>query len=129
VQIALNPDQYDFLVTYVDVLRVVETGFNYVVKKYGEYDFPNGTLVLSDIFLAFHHFEEANKTMHQIFEGDVQILSNVERFAAIIDILSELELCYLDEEEREQIITNQLHPAYQNWKEPLEKSLEKYIYH
>ncbi|WP_261131808.1 hypothetical protein [Bacillus sp. Marseille-Q3570] len=126
--LAIDQKQFEVIRQYVDLLAIVEEGFEHIQEKYELSHFEAGDRVLGDVFLAFSQFEMANQTLVEAFGKDV-IIQEVQMFSSIIEIVEELEVNFHNEDSKKNIVLSKLIPAFSSWSILMQAKLQPYLQH
>ncbi|MGM7702907.1 hypothetical protein ACSVDE_14350 [Pseudalkalibacillus sp. Hm43] len=127
--IQMEQKQFEVISQYVDLLQVIEEGFNYIEGRYQEDAVMAGDRILGDVFLAFSQIEGANKIILDVFNGEKAVEQEIGMFSSIIDIVKELEQNFEDADEKKRIVLTKLMPAFLSWKVLIESEFKPYLQH
>ncbi len=127
--IQMEQKHIEVLQQYVDLLRGIEEGFEYIEGRYKADAIMAGDRILGDVFLAFSQIEGANKIILDVFYGEKSVEQEIQMFSSIIDIVKELEQNFEDIGEKKRIVLMKLIPAFLSWKVLMESEFKPYLQH
>ncbi|MDQ0231467.1 hypothetical protein [Metabacillus malikii] len=124
--VSLTNQQVELLHFYYYLLDTIEDGFDYITASYTNLELNESERLFKDILSAFYHIDSSHIVIEAIFEDDDKIRTSIHHFDVIINIL-ETEPVNTQSYTNPHFIKNELIPAYQAWKEPIQTNLSKYI--
>ncbi|MFP7442326.1 hypothetical protein SFC50_01355 [Bacillus infantis] len=124
--IKLKEEQHILVKEYQDLLDTVEEAFEYIVESFTNLEKTEGDTLLVDIFHALPQIASVNEQLSQLFENH----SSIEKVLAVFDVVAEkaelLEGNFENAEKKQQIIREQLYPAFAAWSVMIQQELKPY---
>jgi inhibitor of KinA sporulation pathway (predicted exonuclease) len=109
------------------LLDTIEEGFDYIEESFANYERTQGDEVLADIFDAFARISQTNVHLSRILTEEEEIVRQLQLFAGVLEEASKLDGKLDDPNFKQQVIQQQLSPAFQAWKLSIQQALKKYI--
>lgn len=127
--IQMAQKHFEVIRQYVDLIEIIEEGFEYIEDKYKVDEIMAGDRILGDVFLAFSQIEGANQIILNVFNGEQSVEQEIQMFHSIIEIVKELEDNFQDDAEKKRIVLSKLIPAFSAWKVLIESEFKPYLQH
>jgi transcription termination factor Rho len=127
--IQMEQKHFEVIRQYVDLIEIIEEGFEYIEGQYKVDAIMAGDRILGDVFLAFSQIEGANQIILDIFNGEHSVKQEIQMFHSIIEIVKELEDNFQDDEEKKRIVLSKLIPAFSAWQLLIEAEFKPYLQH
>lgn len=127
--IQMEQKHFEVIRQYVDLIEIIEEGFEYIEDKYKVDEIMAGDRILGDVFLAFSQIEGANQIILNVFNGEQSVEQEIQMFHSIIEIVKELEDNFQDDAEKKRIVLSKLIPAFSAWKVLIESEFKPYLQH
>jgi inhibitor of KinA sporulation pathway (predicted exonuclease) len=83
--------------------------------------------VLADIFDAFARISQTNVHLSNILAEEEEIVRQLQLFSGVLEEAFKLDGKLDDPNFKQQVIQQQLSPAFQAWKLSVQQALKKYI--
>ncbi|WP_144478033.1 hypothetical protein [Cytobacillus oceanisediminis] len=125
--IALSEEQYFLARQYMDLLETVEEAFKYIKESFNNLSYTEGDRLLSDIFHAFTQMINTNFVLAEYFKEQTSVLNSLVRFEAVVEKAEMLDGKFNDQNAKQKIILEDIHPAYSSWKLIVEQQLKPFI--
>lgn len=125
--VRLSIEQYDVLQRYSELLDTVEEGFEYVIDSFTNLELSNSDLVLQDIFSALSSISVTSEELELLFQNKQEVLKAIQYFDGVMTEVIKLEGQFDNQSRKQQLIKSNIFPAYQAWKEGIQKKLSPYI--
>jgi hypothetical protein len=84
-------------------------------------------VVLADIFTAFGRISQTNVQLERLFAAEEEIFHRLQLFTGVLEEAFKLDGKLDDPNFKQQVIQQQLSPAFQAWKLSVQQALKKYI--
>lgn len=124
----LTADMHQMLTQYDELLNTVSEGLDYLEKNITEEAPPEAQRVFEDLLLALEQISVSHEQMMVIFEEDPQLRTMVEDFHDVVKLLQGWFSLGSNEEKR-QLITEQVLPSYEAWRTRMQAFVKPHIDH
>ncbi|MRH41981.1 hypothetical protein GH741_04740 [Aquibacillus halophilus] len=124
----LTDAQRQMLRDYKDLLSVMSEGFDYLNTDYNEEAHLHTVRVFKDLLAAFEQLNNCHQQMLVIFSEEELLIDLLDEFKEIIKDFSECFEATSDEEKKE-LVTRKVIPAFESWKIQMEEFISPYISH
>ena len=111
----------------MDLLETVEEAFKYIKESFNNLSYTEGDRLLSDIFHAFTQMINTNFVLAEYFKEQTSVLNSLVRFEAVVEKAEMLDGRFNDQNAKQKIILEDIHPAYSSWKLIVEQQLKPFI--
>jgi inhibitor of KinA sporulation pathway (predicted exonuclease) len=125
--VQLTNAQFEMVQQYAALLDTIEEGFEYIEESFTNYERTQGDEILADIFDAFSRINQTNVQLSHLFAEEQEIVKHLQLFAGVLEEASKLDGKLDDPNFKQQVIQQQLSPAFQAWKLSIQQALKKYI--
>jgi inhibitor of KinA sporulation pathway (predicted exonuclease) len=125
--VQLTNAQFEMVQQYAALLDTIEEGFEYIEESFTNYERTQGDVVLADIFTAFGRISQTNVHLSKILAEDEEIVRQLQLFSGVLEEAFKLDGKLDDPNFKQQVIQQQLSPAFQAWKLSVQQALKKYI--
>ncbi|MDL4839231.1 hypothetical protein [Aquibacillus rhizosphaerae] len=124
----LTDAQYQMLKDYNELLTGMHEGLIYLEQNLIEEVPPQVDQVFNDLLAGFEQLHKAHSQMLVIFTDNGEITELVEECKQIIEQLTKW-FTFDSNLAKQQLLTNQVVPAFDSWKNNMEQFLKPYIVH
>lgn len=112
--VALNEEQLHFLNEYLELMNIVDQGFQYVHNKGPDEQPATAERMLPDILAAFMQLNQAHNLLKNLFEDDEKVSNNIDTFNEIVSDIEEAQTSW--EMPTHEMLLSVLYPRFQSWK-------------
>lgn len=120
-------EQFELLKEYLNTVNVIDEGFSYVISSFNDFKKTEGDRVLSDIIQAFSSVAQTNTLLEQILRDDSSLQQVIKSFSNITDAIFKLDGFFDDYHMKMKVVNEILYPAFSEWKDIVNKTIEKYV--
>ncbi|WP_246861243.1 hypothetical protein [Bacillus sp. REN3] len=124
----MEEEKYLLAKRYSDLLETVEEGFEYIAKSFENLAYTEGDRLLDDIFTAFSQIIQTNFLLAEFYKENAPLLKTLALFEAVVHEAEKLDGKFGDPSAKQEIILEQLYPAFSAWKQMVGKELNPYIH-
>ncbi|MBA2871331.1 inhibitor of KinA sporulation pathway (predicted exonuclease) [Anoxybacillus calidus] len=125
--VQLTNAQFEMVQQYAALLDTIEEGFEYIEESFMNYERTQGDEILADIFEAFSRINQTNVQLSHLFAEEQEIVKHLQLFAGVLEEAFKLDGKLDDANFKQQVIQQQLSPAFQAWKLSIQQALKKYM--
>ncbi|NMH68895.1 hypothetical protein HF072_08855 [Bacillus sp. RO3] len=123
----LDEKQYELVLRFVDMLDTIEEALEYVEASFTDLSKTEGDRVLSDVFMALGQITECQFILHEIFEGREGIQTAITQFDHVTDEAWKLDGQLENTSVKQNIVKENLSPAFSMWKAAMDNKLNRYL--
>jgi hypothetical protein len=124
--IKLKDEQHILLKEYQELLDIVEEAFEYIVESFTNLEKTESDRLLLDIFYALPQIASVNVQLSQLFKEH----SSVGKVLAVFDDVAEKAELVVENfqnlERKQQIIRQELYPAFASWSVMIQQKFKPY---
>ncbi|WP_079478181.1 hypothetical protein [Halobacillus salinus] len=124
----LTADMHHMLTQYDELLNTVSEGLEYLEKNITEEAPPEAQRVFEDMLLALEQISVSHEQMMVIFEEDPKLRTMVEDFHDVVKLLQGW-FSLGSNQEKQQLITEKVLPAYEAWRTHMQAYVKPHIAH
>ncbi|PLR73724.1 hypothetical protein [Bacillus sp. UMB0728] len=125
--IKLEENQHILIKEYQDLLITVEEALEYIVASFDNLEKTEGDRLLLDVFQALPYIASASEQLSRLFEKESSSLEGaLASFHVVAEKAAMLEGNFGDLEKKQEIIREQLYPAYTGWSQKVQQELSSY---
>ncbi|TGB02360.1 hypothetical protein [Halobacillus salinus] len=124
----LTADMHHMLTQYDELLNTVSEGLGYLEKNITEEAPPEAQRVFEDMLLALEQISVSHEQMMVIFEEDPKLRTMVEDFHDVVKLLQGW-FSLGSNQEKQQLITEKVLPAYEAWRTRMQAYVKPHIAH
>lgn len=125
--IKLEENQHILIKEYQDLLITVEEALEYIVASFDNLEKTEGDRLLLDVFQALPHIASTSEQLSRLFEKESPALEGAfASFQEVAEKAAMLEGNFGDLEKKQEIIREQLYPAYTGWSQMVQQELASY---
>lgn len=125
--IRLEENQHILIKEYQDLLVTVEEALEYIVASFDNLEKTEGDRLLLDVFQALPHIASTSEQLSRLFEKESSSLEGaLASFHVVAEKAAMLEGNFGNLEKKQEIIREQLYPAYTGWSQKVQQELSSY---
>ncbi|MGI8315507.1 hypothetical protein [Halobacillus mangrovi] len=124
----LTAEQHHMLKDYNEVLDTVSEALVYLEKNLKEEALDEDQQVFEDLLLAFEQLSVRHEQMIIWFEDKVEMSMLVADYHEVIDLLKKW-FVFESNEEKRKLLTENVIPAFESWKDKMQLFVKPYIAH
>jgi phage shock protein A len=125
--IKLEENQHILIKEYQDLLVTVEEALEYIVASFDNLEKTEGDRLLLDVFQALPHIASTSEQLSRLFEKESPTLEGAfASFHEVAEKAAMLEGNFESLEKKQQIIREQLYPAFAAWSVKIQQELKPY---
>jgi phage shock protein A len=125
--IKLEENQHILIKEYQDLLVTVEEALEYIVASFDNLEMTEGDRLLLDVFQALPHIASTSEQLNRLFEKESPSLEGaLASFHEVAEKTAMLEGNFGSLEKKQQIIREQLNPAFAAWSVMIQQELKPY---
>jgi hypothetical protein len=125
--IKLEENQHILIKEYQDLLVTVEEALEYIVASFDNLEKTEGDRLLLDVFQALPHIASTSEQLSRLFEKESPALEGaLVSFHEVAEKAAMLEGNFGNLEKKQEIIREQLYPAYTGWSQRVQQELASY---
>jgi hypothetical protein len=125
--IKLQENQHILIKEYQDLLVTVEEALEYIVASFDNLEKTEGDRLLLDVFQALPHIASTSEQLSRLFEKESPALEGaLASFHEVAEKAAMLEGNFGSLEKKQQIIREQLYPAFSAWSVMIQQELKPY---
>lgn len=122
----ITEDQVQLIREYTAMLQNVDEAFDYVIASFTDYSKTEGDLVLSDILNAFVQIIQVNDDLTTICHENKEIKNSILDFPNVVEAAGKLDGIFEKSQEKQEVVQQELYPAYKQWYETIYPQLVVY---
>jgi hypothetical protein len=125
--IKLEEKQHILIKEYQDLLVTVEEALEYIVASFDNLEKTEGDRLLLDVFQALPHIASTSEQLSRLFEKESSSLEGaLASFHVVAEKAAMLEGYFGILVKKQEIIREQLYPAYTGWSQKVQQELSSY---
>ncbi len=125
--IKLEENQHILIKEYHDLLVTVEEALEYIVASFDNLEKTEGDRLLLDVLQALPHIASTSEQLSRLFEKESLSLEGaLASFHEVAEKAAMLEGNFGSLEKKQQIIREQLYPAFAAWSVMIQQELKPY---
>ena len=122
----LTEEQLKLVLEYTTMLQNIEEAFEYVVASFSDYSKTEGDLIFSDILSSFVQLIQVNAVLTTIYHDNVEMKNSILSFQEVITAAEKLDGKFEVSQEKQQVVQQDLYPAYKQWYDSIQSQLVVY---
>ncbi|MCT2537272.1 hypothetical protein NC661_14695 [Aquibacillus koreensis] len=124
----LNEEQHYMLTQYKELLSGMREGLSYIQANLTEEAPPQVSQVFQDLLVAFEQINKVHSQMLIIFNDHPKVVELVEQYKSVVEDLT-LWFKVDSNQAKQQLLTDKVLPAFDEWKNNTDQFLKPYITH